>query len=50
MQGDSDLLTLSHLTESTQSIAAMLDSVQVAKTLMTDASTQHLHNVKHSLR
>uniref|UniRef100_A0A1B6DP65 Uncharacterized protein n=1 Tax=Clastoptera arizonana TaxID=38151 RepID=A0A1B6DP65_9HEMI len=50
MQGDNDLLTLSHLSESTQSIAAMLDSVQVAKSLISDPSTQHLHNVKHSPR
>lgn len=50
MQGDCDLLVMAHLTETTQSVTAMLDSVQVAKQLIMDSSTQHLHNIKHSFK
>lgn len=50
MQGDSDLLVSSQLNETTQGVAAMLDCVQLAKQLIMDPATQHLHNIKHSPR
>ncbi|XP_054264625.1 CDK5 regulatory subunit-associated protein 3-like [Macrosteles quadrilineatus] len=50
MQGESDLLVISQLNETTQSVAAMLDCVQLTKQLILDPATQHLHNIKHSLK
>ncbi|XP_054263044.1 CDK5 regulatory subunit-associated protein 3-like [Macrosteles quadrilineatus] len=50
MQGESDLLVISQLNETTQSVTAMLDCVQLTKQLILDPATQHLHNIKHSLK
>uniref|UniRef100_A0A1B6L5Z9 CDK5 regulatory subunit-associated protein 3 n=1 Tax=Graphocephala atropunctata TaxID=36148 RepID=A0A1B6L5Z9_9HEMI len=50
MQGESDLLVTSQLSETTQGVAAMLDCLQLTKQLILDPGNQHLHNIKHSPR
>jgi len=58
MHGPSNLLTLSQLQggppvlqlQTTQSVSAMLNQVQVVISEITDSRTQHLHNIKNSPR
>lgn len=50
MQGESEMISLNQLQETTEGVAAMLDSVSIVKQLITDPGTTHLHNIKHSPR
>ncbi|XP_075233414.1 CDK5 regulatory subunit-associated protein 3 [Lycorma delicatula] len=50
MQGEAEMIALNQLQETTEGVAAMLDTVSIVKQLITDPGTTHLHNIKHSPR